>query len=352
MKTGRVDEVKLGTRTIGPDYPPYVIAEAAISHMGDLKTAEKMVYIAKAAGCDAIKFQMHILDNEMLLDVPTSKNFDKSLYETLQDTELSLSDHKRLMDLCDSLGIQYLCTPFSKDAVDILDELGVVAFKIGSGEITNKPLVDHIISKRKPIICSSGMCELAELDEVVRWFREGNAEVILLHCISAYPTPYNRVNLDNIPLYSERYKVPIGLSDHSIGIYTSLGAVSLGACVVEKHYTLDKLQDGPDHPVSLEPLDLFELVKGVNACYLARGSGRTIFEEEKEIVAWARESVVSEKFIPAGSRLARDNCWVKRPGPSEDIVPAKHYDSVIGKRVIKDIEPNRPIRYSDIEDHK
>ena len=254
--------VKIGNREIGDGCPPYIIAEAAISHQGDFNTAKRMTYIAHAMGCDAIKFQMHVLDNEMLREAPQSDNFDEPLWETLEKTNLSLEQHKELKALCESLGFHYLCTPFSAAAADILDAMGVLAFKTGSGELTNIPLQQHIARKGRPMIVSTGMALEEETAETVAAIQAIGAPLILTHCVSAYPCPYRRVNLGVIPKYRQRFGVPVGLSDHSIGIYTSLGAVALGACVVEKHYTLDKLQSGPDHPVSLEPYDLGELVKG------------------------------------------------------------------------------------------
>jgi N-acetylneuraminate synthase len=338
----------IGNRIIGNEYLPYIIAEAAISHQGEIRIAKRMVYIAHAMGCDAIKFQMHILHNEMLRDVETSSNFDEPLYETLDKTNLSIDEHKELQALCDVLGIDYLCTPFSAKAADILDEMGVVAFKIGSGELTNIPLLKHVASKGKPMIISTGMCETYEIKETVEELKKIGTQFALTHCISAYPTPYNRVNLHNIPKYSKDYNVPVGLSDHSIGIYTSLGAVALGACIVEKHFTLDKLQSGPDHAVSLEPYELGELVKGCKAVFYARGSERKIFPEEESIIKWARESVVSECLIKKGEIITQEMVWVKRPSPVDGAIPAKDLNKVIGKVAKIDIKPQQQVFWDDI----
>lgn len=250
------NSILVGKRLVGDDHAPYVIAEAAVSHQGDFEVAKRMVFIAHALGCDAIKFQMHVLENEMLRQVPISDNFDEPLYETLEKTNLTLDEHKALKALCENLGIDYLCTPFSAVAADILDEMGVLAFKTGSGELTNLPLITHIARKGRPMIISTGMALVEEIAETVEVVKAIGTPFALTHCVSAYPCPYNRVNLHNIPRYRELFGVPVGLSDHSLGIYTSLGAVALGACIIEKHYTLDKLQSGPDHAVSLEPYEL------------------------------------------------------------------------------------------------
>jgi sialic acid synthase SpsE len=340
--------IKIGNSVVSDQNPPYIIAEAAVSHQGEIEIAKKMVYIAHAMGCNAIKFQMHILDNEMLRDVKTSSNFDEPLYDTLLKTNLSLDEHKDLKKLCESLGIDYLCTPFSADAADILDDMGVIAFKIGSGEMTNIPLLKHIAKKGRPMIISTGMSTNDEIQETVDAMKETGSPFALTHCVSAYPTPYNRVNLDNITNYSNNYKVPVGLSDHSIGIYTSIAAVALGACIIEKHFTLDKLQSGPDHSVSLEPYDLGELVKGCKAVFSARGSERKIFPEEEPIVVWARESVVSECKINKGDIIKKEMVWVKRPGPENGGIPAKYLDDVIGRVAADDIDINKQILWDDL----
>ena len=340
--------VKIGNRLVGDNQPPYVIAEAAISHQGEIETARRMTYLAHAMGCDAIKFQMHVLDNEMLRDTPISDNFDESLYDTLDKTNLSLDEHVELKSLCESLGFDYLCTPFSAAAADILDEMGVIAFKTGSGELTNIPLQQHIASKGRPMIVSTGMALVEETGETVTALRQMNVPLVLMHCVSAYPCPYNRVNLGNVPRYRQLFDVPVGLSDHSIGIYTALGSVALGACAIEKHYTLDKLQKGPDHAVSLEPHELGELVKGCRAVFEAMGEEREIFPEEQPIVAWARESVVSVKDISKGTRITKDMVWVKRPSPGKGAIPAKELDTVIGTTAVVDISKDRQILRAEI----
>ena len=340
--------INIGKHKIGNTQPPYIIAEAAISHQGEIQTARKMVYIAHAMGCDAIKFQMHILENEMLRHVKTSSNFEEPLYETLDKTNLSIDEHLELQSLCATLGIDYLCTPFSAKAADILEDMEIKAFKTGSGELTNIPLLTHIAKKGRPMIISTGMSETHEIQETVDAIKKIGTPFALTHCISAYPTPYNRVNLNNIPKYSSNYDVPVGLSDHSIGIYTSIGAVALGACIIEKHFTLDKLQSGPDHAVSLEPYDLGELVKGCHAVFQARGDKRKIFKEERPILEWARESVVSECSIAKGETITESMVWVKRPSPGSGAIAAKDLGSVIGKVALKNIQSGVQILWGDI----
>ena len=266
-----IEPIKIGDRLVGPGQKPFIIAEACINHQGEYAIAERMVYMAHAVGADAIKFQIHVLDNEMLREAPKSANFDEPLYDTLDKTNLTVDEHKRLKKLCETLGIVYLCTPFSRMGADILEDMGLAAYKVGSGELTNLPLQEHIARKRKPVIFSTGMSTVEEIAETVELVRSLGTPFIITHCVSAYPAPYHIVNLKMIPKYMDLFKAPVGLSDHTRGIYTSLGAVALGACLIEKHFTLDRLQKGPDHASSIEPTELAELVKGAEAIHLALG---------------------------------------------------------------------------------
>lgn len=343
-----ISSIRIGSRLIGPDYPPYIVAEAAINHEGDIEIARRMVYMAHAIGADCIKFQIHVLENEMLREAPQSENFAEPLYDTLKRTNLSFEEHQELKKLCEQLDIQYLCTPFSRDGADLLEKLGVDAYKTGSGELTNLPLIEHIAKKRKPMIISTGMCTVEEVKETVDLVKKIGTSFILTHCVSAYPTPYHRANLKVIQKYEKLFGVPVGLSDHSQGIYTALGAVALGACFIEKHFTLDKLAKGPDHPVSIEPQDLWELVKGARAVFDALGEERKIFPEEEQIVAWARHSVVSEKHIRKGSVIREDMVWVKRPSPQPGSIPAREYRRIIGRRAKMDIPPGVQLKWEQL----
>ncbi|OGV72783.1 MAG: hypothetical protein A3K19_28300 [Lentisphaerae bacterium RIFOXYB12_FULL_65_16] len=340
--------VTIGGRRISSGAPPYIIAEACINHEGDIRIAENMVFMARGMGADAIKFQIHVLEDEMLRQAPQSDNFAEPLWDTLDRTNLSLDNHVRLKTLCERIGIDYLCTPFSRKGADLLESINVACFKTGSGELTNLPLIEHIARKGKPMIVSTGMCTMDEVADTVRVVRAAGAPLILTHCVSAYPAPYARVNLGMIPRYREAFGVPVGLSDHSRGIYTSLGAVALGACVIEKHITLDRLQKGPDHASSIEPYELGELVKGAAAIFQAMGSERMIFPEERQIVAWARESVVSVVDIPRGATVRSDMVWVKRPSPRDGAVPAKDLGNVIGRKTLVPIPKDTQIRWEDL----
>lgn len=341
--------VRIGEKMVGPEHPPYVIAEACVNHQGDFEHAKKMVVFAHAMGADAIKFQMHILEDEMLRETPLSQNFEKSLWDTIADTNFSTEQHGELIRFCDQVGIQYLCTPFSKKSADVLDELGVVAFKTGSGELTNIPLMRHIGAKGKPMIVSTGMSTIEEIGRTVDALKEMKVPLILTHCVSAYPCPYERVNLGMVPRLAQLFDVPVGLSDHSRGVYTAVASVALGSCILEKHFTFDRTQPGPDHKSSIEGYELGELVKGAQAVFLARGAEREIFPEEREIVAWARESVVSVVPIAKGASITAEMVTVKRPTPGPGAIPAHELDIVIGKTATADIPVDRQILRAQIE---
>ena len=337
-------------REINNFLKPYIIAETCINHEGDFETAEKMIISAKEAGVDCVKFQIHILENEMLKETPQSDNFKETLWEALQRTNFTIEEHLKLKKICEKNGVQYLCTPFSRDGADLLDEINVDFFKIGSGEMTNLPLIEHVAKKGKPMIVSTGMSELDEIKETVNLIKEIKTPVVLTHCVSAYPCPYELINLRVIPKLNKIFDVPVGLSDHSNTVYTSFGAVAHGACIIEKHFTLDKNAEGPDHASSIEPKELKELVNGTRAIYLANGEEKKIFDKEKQILVWARESVVSEIDISKNETLTEKNIWVKRPAPREGAIAAKDYKKILGKKAKVNIPKDTQIKWRDISD--
>lgn len=342
--------IKIGKKVIKNFGKPYIIAEACINHQGNLDLAMEMIHVCKNAGCDAVKFQIHVLEDEMLMETPISKNFgEKSLYEALDSTNLSIEELKKLKTLSENLNIDFLCTPFSFKSCDqLVNEIGVEVIKVGSGEFTNLPLQKHIASKKKPMIISSGMSEMFEVEETYKLLNQLQVPFALMHCVSAYPCPYEIMNLGLIKKYIDLFNIPIGLSDHTPTIYTSLAAVSHGACIIEKHFTLDKTMEGPDHKSSINPSELKELVDGCNAINKAMGSKKIINDEEKEILLWARESVVSTKNIKVGDHFSNLNISVKRPSPGNNVVPAKSLDQVLGQKSSSNIKVNKQIKWSDI----
>lgn len=341
--------IKINDRMIGFEYPPFVIAEIGINHEGDMAKAKKIIKDAGEAGAECVKFQHHVINDEM---IPAAKeiipgNTDVSIWEVMERCALTKTDHKELKKYCEDLGLIYLCTPFSRAAADELEELGVQAYKIGSGECNNYPLVEHIASFKKPIILSTGMNDLSSITKAVEIITEANTPYAILHCTSMYPTPYNKVRLGALNELKEKFDVPIGLSDHSIGSYTCFGAVALGACILEKHFTSDKSWPGPDILISIDPLELKELIVGSKAIYEARGGRKEILPEEQPTIDFAYACVVAIKDIKKGDEFTRGNVWVKRPGTGE--IKAVEFNKILGKRAAKDIKKDSQIKYSDFK---
>jgi len=342
-----MDHVKILNRGVGAGEPCFIIAEACDNHLGDMAVAKEMALQAKLCGADAVKFQHHLPDEEMLRDgVPMSANFNMPLYEFLQKYALTLEQHYELYRYCKEIGIIYMCTPFSRKAAEDLNEMGLESFKIGSGELTDIPSLKVIASFGKPVILSTGMATLSEIDETVQALLPLNEQIVLMNCTSEYPAKHSDINLGLIKQYQERYGVAVGHSDHTPDIYTCFGAVAQGAKLIEKHFILDKRQPGPDQSVSIDANDLYQLVQGVRRIEDALGNEKTIHDLEKPIRAWAHRSVVSLCDIPAGTVIAPEMVWTKRPGTG---IPAKLLDNVIGKTAKNDIPANHLISWDELE---
>ncbi len=309
-------------KSIGFGFPCFIIAEAGVNHNGDIKMAKEMVDIAAEAGVDAIKFQTFMADQVVSTQAPKADyqldatNENESQLEMLRNLELSFDEHRILQKKCLERDILFLSTPFDEKSVDFLDVLGVPVFKIGSGEITNWPFLEYIASKRKPIILSTGMSYLSEVDQAVRVIGEkGNRQLVLLHCISNYPADPADANLNVMSTMASAFQVPIGYSDHTLGIEVALAATALGACVIEKHFTLDRDLPGPDHRASLEPEQLAALVHGIRTVESAIGHGRKEpAPSESEVRKVARRSLVAAQDILAGTTLTLEHLAIKRPG--------------------------------------
>jgi len=310
-----VSSINISGRIIGGGQPPFIIAEVGINHEGEVEKAIQMIDAAAAAGADCVKFQCHITEAEMIpTDMKPGKISEERLWDIIKRCELTEDEEKRVKAYCEEKGVIYLCTPFSREAADRLEAMNVEAYKIGSGECNNLPLLEHIAQKGKPIILSTGMNDIQSIRRSVSVIQKYDLPLILMHCTSMYPTPYERVRLGAITELLEEFGLPVGLSDHSLGIYTCLGAVALGACVLEKHFTVTRSWPGPDVPISIEPHELAELVKGSRAVFVARGGSKTILDEEKPVIDFAYASVVSIRPIRKGEPLTTENVWVKRPG--------------------------------------
>jgi sialic acid synthase SpsE len=339
-------EIVIAGRRSGPGHPCFVIAEAGINHNGDVAIASDLVRAAADAGADAIKFQTHFPEHEMLRGGATAAYVGESLFDLLTRTALSRDDHFMLRDLAATHGIIFLSTPFSREAADFLETVGVPAFKTGSGELTNLPLQRHIARKGRPMIVSTGMSTSEEIEGTVQAIRAIGTPFALMHCTSTYPTPFEHVELDCIPTLQRTFEVPVGFSDHTLGDFIAFAAATLGANLFEKHFTLSRSLPGPDQQGSMEPAELTELVKGIRAIGAARGSTKTIQPGEQEVRNMALHSVVSVRDIPAGATIAAADVWVKRPGTG---IPARQLDEVIGRVAKRAIPHDRLVRWDDLE---
>ncbi len=339
-------EIAFGRILISERSPVVTIAEAACEHLGSLEVAKRMVEAAKEAGADIIKFQLHLAE-EM---IPNSIRFwGGSMDEVLARYNLSVEAHRELIRYCEQVGIQYLCTPFCSAAADVLDDLGTVAFKTGSGEMTNLPMLRHIARKGKPMIVSTGMATSDEIEEMIAALRAEDATFMIMHCTSAYPPRYDQINLRFIESLREKFGLLVGYSDHTPEVWAALGAVVVGAKVIEKHFTLDRSLKGPDYHVSLEPGQFHTMVEAIRKLEAALGSTKTIHAEEETVRRWAHHSVVSLVAIPAGSRITPPMIGIKRPGWG---VPAKLLEKFYGRIAKRDIPPDSLLKWEDVEDEK
>jgi len=341
-------EIQIGRRKIGPQYLPFIIAEVGINHGGNFDKAIQCVDVAVKAGADCVKFQCHITEAEMIpTDIKPGRISEERLWDIIKRCELTEDEERRIKKYCEEKGIIYLCTPFSREAADRLQSMNVLAFKIGSGECNNIPLLEHVAKMGKPIILSTGMNDIESIKRSVAVIQRYNCPLMLMHCTSMYPTPYEKVRLGAIKELQETFDLPIGVSDHSIGIYSCLGAVALGACALEKHFTVSRQWLGPDIPISIEPDELAELVRGSEAIFSALEGRKTILPEEQPVIDFAYASVVTIAPIKAGETFTLENIWVKRPTGH---IMARDLFRVLGKKALRDLEENYQIRREDVED--
>lgn len=344
------NNIAINGRKIGLDFPPFVIAEIGINHEGSLKKAKKMIRDAWSAGAECVKFQCHVIEDEMISEAKKiiPGNASESIWNIMARCAFSEKDERELKNYAEKLGLIYLSTPFSRAAADRLHDMGVDAYKIGSGECNNYPLVAHIASFGKPVILSTGMNDLASIRPAVEILQRYAVPYALLHCVSLYPTPYKKVRLGSLADLANAFpSAVIGLSDHSLGIYTCLGAVALGANILEKHFTSDKKWPGPDVPISIDPFELEELIAGSRAIHEALGGKKEILSEEQTTIDFAYACVVSIQEIKKGETFTKKNIWVKRPGTGE--IQAGDYEKVIGKQALCDIPRDTHIRWDSVK---
>jgi len=320
MVTGRT--VRIGDREVGAGHPCFLIAEAGVNHNGDVELAKELVDIAADAGADAVKFQTFKAERLVSAAAPKADyqlrttDAAESQLDMLRKLELSEAAHEELSARCTERNILFMSSAFDETSAGLLDELGVAAFKIPSGEITNLPLLDHVARMGQPMIVSTGMSTLGEVETAVRTIRAaGNDALVLLHCVSNYPADPADVNLRAMATMAAAFGVPVGYSDHTSGIEVALAAVAMGACVIEKHFTISRNLVGPDHEASIEPDELKALVRGIRTVESALGSGQKLpAPSEANTAEVVRKSLVAVCDIPPGTTLSREMIAVRRPG--------------------------------------
>jgi len=338
--------MQVGARTIGPGAPVFVIAEIGNNHDGSIRQAERLIDAASEAGADAVKFQTHIAEAEMLPTTPTPPHFDEPRFAFTKRMELTLEDHRRLKTLAEERGLVFFSAPFSVQAVELLEEAGLDLYKVASGEVTNPPLLRAIAATGKPVLISTGMAGMDEVAAAVSVF-SGRSPFVLMQCTSEYPCPPEHVNLRAMAALAERFGVPVGLSDHTPDIVTSIAAVALGAVCVEKHFTLSKRLYGPDHHASLEPDALRALVDAVRQVEAALGSPLKERDPSLDPVrATFEKSVVTASAIPAGTVIEQAMLTTKRPGTG---IPAAKLSTIVGRRAAHDLPANALVLVDDVE---
>jgi N,N'-diacetyllegionaminate synthase len=347
-------KIKICDKLIGEGEPCFIIAEAGVNHNGDVNLAKKLTDVAKDAGADAVKFQTFKAENVVIKNAEKAEyqketaGIEESQYDMIKKLELTEEDFGELADYAKEKKILFLSSPFDKESVDLLDGLDVPVFKVGSGEITSFPLLRYIARKRKPIILSTGMSTLGEVEEALNVIRsEGVKDIILLHCVSNYPAKIEDVNLKAMETLKQAFKIPVGFSDHTLGITVPIAAVALGACIIEKHFTLDRDLPGPDHKASLEPNELKEMVQAIRDVEKALGDGvKRPTKDEEEIKRAARRSIVAKVDIPKGTIIAEDMLDVKRPGTG---IEPKYIDMIVGKKAKENIRKDELVTREMIE---
>ncbi len=342
-------EINLGGRLLGPDHPPLVIAEIGINHGGNLDTACKMVDAAANAGVEVVKHQTHVIDDEMSSAAKkvVPGNANESIYEIMSRCALSEKDERLLKKYVESKGMIFLSTPFSRAAADRLENMQVAGFKIGSGECNNYPLLKHVAGFGKPIILSTGMNTIESVGKAVAIFEKCGVPYALLHTTNLYPTPPHLVRLGAMVELAKAFpRALIGLSDHTTNNLACLGAVALGACILERHFTDNMNRQGPDIVCSMDTEKCRELIEASRILHKEIGGTKGPVKEEQVTMDFAFATIVTIAPIQAGESFTKNNIWVKRPGTGA--FPAERYEEVLGKRACRNLPPDTHLQVKDI----
>lgn len=347
--------IRVGERTVGPGHPAYVIAEAGSNHNRDLGTAKALIEVAAGSGADAVKFQTYTAEGLYSRRTPTMSYLadeellreQESVWELIKRIEMPWEWHGDLAEHARRFDIDFLSTPFEERAVDVLEEVGVKAYKIASYEVNHLPLIEQCAKTGKPLLISTGMASLGDIEralDVVNGL--GYEQVALLHCAINYPPRFEDLNLRAIPTLARAFDVPVGWSDHTLGHTADVAAIALGATVVEKHFTLSRDQDGPDHGFALEPEELTAMVQAIREAEAALGSTvKRVTEAESEMYRLGRRSLVAARDIAAGAEMVREDVAVKRPGLG---IPVHELEAVVGRHARRDIEADEVLTWQDL----
>jgi N-acetylneuraminate synthase len=347
-----VNEIKIGDCTIGPDSSAYVIAEAGVNHNGSMQIAKQLIDIAVEANADAVKFQKRNLTQTYLEDIVQDPAIAEMGVEytvsNLKDVLLTDTQYRELAQYSEEQGIQFLCSPWDTDSVDFLEDVGIPAFKVGSPDMTNFVLLERLLETGKPLLLSTGMSEEKEIDRTVEFLRERDADFGLLHCRSTYPSPFHNLNLNFMNELRDRYNVPIGYSGHERGIAVSSGAVAMGASIIERHFTLSRDMEGPDHSASLEPQGLEKLIRDIRNTEESKGTSRRYLTrgEYNNRVSLAK-SLATTRKIREGEKISREDLTAK--SPARGISPQELYN-IVGKQAQQDLGADEILQWDVIKE--
>jgi N-acetylneuraminate synthase len=340
--------MKIAGREISHSAPPLVIAEVGINHGGELFVAKEMVRLAAQAGCEMIKHQTHIIEDEMTEEAKSifPPNADVSIWDVMERCALSLDEEAELKRYTESLGMIWISTPFSRAAADFLEELDVPAYKIGSGEADNLPLIRHIARKGKPVILSTGMQTIDSIRASVEILDQAGIDYALLECTNLYPSPPEIVSLRGVTELRQAFpKAVVGFSDHSIGPEMALASVALGACILERHYTDTRYRKGPDISCSMDPAELRFLIDRSKEIWVAANNPKQRSAPEEDVYRFARASIVANRDLPEGHVISESDIWARRPGSGE--IPGYEFDKVLGKVLDRSVARNNQLPWQD-----
>jgi pseudaminic acid synthase len=348
-------EFSIGERRVGPGHPCYVIAEAGSNHNRDLGTAKRLIEVAADAGADAVKFQTYTAEGLYSRHTPDMRYLKdqglvgdrESVWELIKRVEIPWEWHTDLAEHAAAAGITFLSTPFEEAAVDLLEEVGVPAYKIASYEVNHLPLIAHAARTGKPLLISTGMASLGDIERALDTAAAaGSRDLLLMHCAVNYPPRFTDLNLRAITTLRSAFEIPIGWSDHTPGHTADVVAVALGASAVEKHYTLSRDQEGPDHPFALEPHELKAMVDAIREAEASLGSSvKRVTEAEAEMFRLGRRSLVAARDVAAGEVISREDVAVKRPGFG---IPVHDLDQVLGRHTAHDVVRDQVLQWDDL----